>query len=72
MNTSDVKSDIIRKRQPPTKKMEAREEQRMKEVHQSNVDTYRFIDTSPSKTQLMAATIHTKSKKKKQYQSKIA
>lgn len=35
----------------------------MKEEDQSNADTYRFIDTSPPKTQLMAAIIHRESKK---------
>lgn len=37
----------------------------MKEEEENNADTYRFIDTSPPKKQLMAAIIHTELKKKK-------
>lgn len=70
MNTSNVKSDFIIKRQPPTRKRETKEKQRMKEEDQNNADTYRFIDTSPSKTQLMAAIIHTVKKKKQQQNKK--
>lgn len=36
----------------------------MKEEEQNNADTYRFIDTSPPKKQLMAAIIHTELTKK--------
>lgn len=37
----------------------------MKEEEQNNADTYRSIDTSPPKKQLIAAIIHTELKKRK-------
>lgn len=71
MNTSDIKSDFVIKRQPASKKREPREEQRMKEEDQSNADTYRFINTSPPKMQLTAAIIHTEKKKIKNKRNNI-
>lgn len=61
-------SDLVTKIQKPSegrKWKRKREEQRMKEEKQNNADTYRFIDTSPPKKQLMAAIIHIGLKKNK-------
>lgn len=41
------------------------EKQRIKEEDQNNADTYRFINISPPKKQLMASIIHAELKKKK-------
>lgn len=41
----------------------------MKEEEENNADTYRFIDTSPPKKQLMAAIIHTELKKKEKQET---
>lgn len=41
----------------------------MKEEEENNADTYRFIDTSPPKKQLMAAIIHTEFKKKEKQET---
>lgn len=43
MNTSDVKSDSVIKRQTPIKKMETRKEQRMKKEQCRYLQVYRHI-----------------------------
>lgn len=47
------------------------EKQRIKEEDQNNADTYRFINISPPKKQLMASIIHAELKKKKKKRHNI-